>query len=252
MICDNIGYIKEKNMVKKLFLILAVVIFIVSCQGNGRSEDLKNFTKDFNLLETKFHEKELNIKSYKEYTEFQLDRKKEYGELLDKYKESSGSDGLNLLKAKSLLITEELSEAEKLADSVIASGGEFADEAKMVKVLVLFGKKKTDDAYKIFSEIETKVKKDDNYYLTMINFAFDSSDVSVRKNYSEKLINSSQLPEKFKGYRYMFFANLATIAQEEKDFDKAKEILKKAIPKVEDARGKSALQSKLDQLEFIG
>ncbi len=239
-------------MVKKLTLVLMALMFVISCQGNSKSKDLKSFTKDFNLLETKFKEKESNIKSYKEYTEFKSERKKEYTDLLDKYKESSDSDGMNLLKAKAFIVTEDLDKADQLADSVITSGGEFVNDAKMVKVLVLFGKKKIDEAYTIFSEIESKLEKDDNYYSALINFSFEAPDVSVRKNYSEKLIKSSQLPDKFKGYRYMFFANLASIAKEEKDINKAKEILKKAISEVDDPRGKNSLKSELDQLEFIG
>ncbi|MCK5004613.1 MAG: TlpA family protein disulfide reductase [Candidatus Aminicenantes bacterium] len=239
-------------MHKKLIALLVIMVFIISCQGNSKADDLKNLTQDFTTLDTKFQEKESKIKSYKEYQAFKVERDKEFGELLDKYKDSARSEAIDIIKAKIFVKVENLDAAGKLINEVISDGGDLQSEAKMVKVQVLIGEKKYDDAYFVFSEIENDVSRADNFYWAMLTFSFESSDKSVRKNYSEKLLNDEQLPEKFKKYEYMFYANLASIAKEEKDIAGAKEILMKAIEITNDPRGKKSLESELAQIEFLG
>ncbi|MCK4890746.1 MAG: TlpA family protein disulfide reductase [Candidatus Aminicenantes bacterium] len=239
-------------MYKKLIVVLVIMVFIISCQGNSKADDLKNLTQDFTTLDTKFQEKESKIKSYKEYQAFKVERDKEFGELLDKYKDSARSEAIDIIKAKIFVKVENLDAAGKLINEVISDGGDLQSEAKMVKVQVLIGEKKYDDAYFVFSEIENDISRTDNFYWAMLTFSFESSDKSVRKNYSEKLLNDEQLPEKFKKYEYMFYANLASIAKEEKDIAGAKEILMKAIEITNDPRGKKSLESELAQIEFLG
>ena len=239
-------------MHKKLIALLVIMVFIISCQGNSKADDLKNLTQDFTTLDTKFQEKESKIKSYKEYQAFKVERDKEFGELLDKYKDSARSEAIDIIKAKIFVKVENLDAAGKLINEVISDGGDLQSEAKMVKVQVLIGEKKYDDAYFVFSEIENDISRTDNFYWAMLTFSFESSDKSVRKNYSEKLLNDEQLPEKFKKYEYMFYANLASIAKEEKDIAGAKEILMKAIEITNDPRGKKSLESELAQIEFLG
>ena len=239
-------------MHKKLIALLVIMVFIISCQGNSKADDLKNLTQDFTTLDTKFQEKESKIKSYKEYQAFKVERDKEFGELLDKYKDSARSEAIDIIKAKIFVKVENLDAAGKLINEVISDGGDLQSEAKMVKVQVLIGEKKYDDAYFVFSEIENDISRTDNFYWAMLTFSFESSDKSVRKNYSEKLLNDEQLPEKFKKYEYMFYANLASIAKEEKDIEGAKEILTKAIEITNDPRGKKSLESELAQIEFLG
>jgi len=239
-------------MYKKLIALLVVVFFIISCQGSSKVTDLKNLTLDFTNLSSKFEEKELKIKSYKEYTEFVSEKKKGFTELLEKYKDSAKSDAIDILKAKILLKTEDSEGAAKLIDDVIAGEGDLLNEAKMVKVQVLVASKKVDEAYSVFRGIESHVKKGEDFYSVMMSFAFDASDNSVKKKYSQKLIDTVELPGKFKKYKYMLYINLASILKDNRDIDGAKEILKKAIEITTDPRGKKSLESELAQIEFIG
>jgi len=239
-------------MNKNLIAVLVILIFLISCQGNSEVADLKAFTQDFTALDTKFQEKESNIKSYKEYQEFKQEKKNEFEELLTKYKDSAKSESIDILKAKILVKTGSFDEAEMLINKVISSDGKLLSEAKMVKVQALLGKEKIDDAYSIFSEIESDLNKGEDFYSALMSFAFEASDKSVRKTYSQKLIDSTQLPEKLKRYEYMFYTNLASIAKEEKDIAGAKEILLKAIEITNDPRGKKSLKSELAQIEFLG
>lgn len=239
-------------MDKKFIAIIVILIFIISCQGDSKTADLKNLTNDFTSLDTKFQQRESNIKSYKEYQAFKVERDKEFGELLYKYKDSARSEAIDIIKAKIFVKVENFDAAGKLINEVISGGGDLQSDAKMVKVQVLIGEKKYDDAYFVFSEIENDVSKEDNFYWAMLTFSFESSDKSVRKNYSEKLLNDEQLPEKFKKYEYMFYTNLASIAKEEKNIEGAKEILRKALGIISDPRGKKSIESELSQVEFLG
>lgn len=239
-------------MNKKLIAIIVILVFIISCQGNSKADDLKKLTQDFTVLETKFEEKESKIKSYKEYQEFKIELKKEFEDLLTKYKDSAKSEAIDIIKAKMFLKTENLEDGEKLINEVISENGNLLSEAKMVKVQILISSKKVDDAYSVFSEIESGVNKGREYYSALMNFAFEASDKSVRKKYTLELINAPQLPEEFKRYTYMYHTNLASIAKEEKDIEGAKKILKKALEVISDPRGKKSIESELAQIEFLG
>ncbi len=239
-------------MFKNIIVLSLTLLFIISCQGNPQADDLKKLSADFNSFETKFTQKESNIKSYKEYHEFKSERKKESSELLEKYKDIAKSEAIDIIKSKLFLKAEDLDSAEKLIDEVIKSDGKMIDEAKMVKVQILFARKKVDDAYSVFSGIGSIASKGKEYYSALMNFAFEASDKSVRKKYSHILIETAQLPAEFENYRYMFYANLAAIAKEENDIKGAKEILKKAISVINDPRGKKSLESELAQTEFLG
>jgi len=238
-------------MDKKIVAILVLLVFIISCGGDSGAE-LKNITTDYTTLETKFKEKESGIKSYKEYQEFMAEKKKALEEVLEKYKDSAKSDGIDILKAKILVKTGSFADAEKLVDEVIATDGKLIDEARMVKVQSLLGKKKVDDAYNIFTTIKKDLNRGMDYYSALMSFAFESSDSSVRKMFSKKLIDATDLPEEFKKYKYMFHANLASIAKEGNDLEGAKKILQDALTLTTDPRGKKSLESELAQIEFLG
>ncbi len=238
-------------MDKKIIAILILLVFIISCGGDSGA-DLKNLTADYTALDTKFQEKESGIKSYKEYQELIAEKKKALEDVLGKYKDSAKSDGIDILKAKILVKTGSFADAEKLVDEVIATEGKLVDEARMVKVQSLLGKKKVDDAYNIFTTIKKDLNRGMDYYSALMSFTFESSDSSVRKIYSQKLIDAIDLPEELKKYKYMFHANLASIAKEGNDLEGAKKILQDAIAITTDPRGKKSLESELAQIEFIG
>lgn len=239
-------------MYKKLFIALTIALFVIACSGNAGSEDLANMTKDFNTLEAKFKEKEGKIKSYKEYLALKKERDTEFDDILTKYKGSKVTDGLEILKARILMKMKKYDEAEAKIDPVIKKDGKMAPEAKKSKVQILIGKEKYDKAYEIFSDIEQVLEKDEDTYTIFINFAFELSDKDKKREYTNKLLNSTDLSEKHKKYRHMFFANLASIEKEENNLEKAKEILKRGISETEDPRGKKSLESTLAQLEFLG
>lgn len=238
-------------MTTKITAILIVVFLLIAC-GGGADKDLKNLTADYTALETDFKAKESGIKSYKEYQEFMANKKKAFVEILEKYKDSAKSDGIDILKAKIMINTGDLEGAGTLMDEVIASDGDLADDAKMVKAQSLIGQKKIDDAHALFATIKKDLKRGEDYYSAFMSFAFEATDKGVRKSFSQKLIDATDLPEKFKKYKYMFHANLASIAKEENDLEEAKKILRDAIAVTADPRGKKSLESELAQTEFLG
>ena len=239
-------------MDKKLIALIIITLFIISCQGGSKAEDLKNLTADYIALDSTFTEKEAALKSFKEYQEYKIERTKAFEELLQKYNDSERSEGLDIIRSKIMLKTEKLDEAGALIEEVIASNGKLINEAKMVKVQVLLGREKVDDAYAVFSGIESSLNRGEDFYSALMSFAFEASDPSIRKMYSRKLIDATDLPEKFKGYKYMFYTNLASISKEAKDIDGAKAILQNALEVIGDERGKKSIESELAQIGFLG
>ncbi|MEN8153981.1 MAG: TlpA disulfide reductase family protein [Acidobacteriota bacterium] len=238
-------------MYKKLSIILILALFIVSCGDTG-SKDLTNMTRDFTTLETKSKEKEKNIKSYKEYLTFKKEKNAELDTLLSKYNGSAKTDGLEILKSRILLQMGKFDDAEAKIDPVIENDGKMLPDAKKTKTMILIGKEKFDEAYSIFKDIEPGLAKDEDIYSIFINFSFELSDKDKRREYTNKLLDSKNLPEKFKRYRPMFYTNLASIEKEENNLEKAREILKKGLSETTDPRGKKSLESELAQLEFLG
>ena len=239
-------------MYKKLFIILTISLLVFSCNGNAGTEDLTNMTKDFNTLEAKFKEKEGKLKSYKEYLNLKKERNTEFDNLLAKYERSPKTDGLEILKTRILIKMGKFDEAEIKIEPVIKKDGEMVSQAKKSKVQILIAKEQYDKAYEIFSEIEQVLEKDEDTYTIFINFAFELSDKNKKREYTNKLLNSTDLPKKHKKYKHMYFANLAYMEKEENNLEKAKEILKRGILETKDPRGKKSLESELAQIEFLG
>lgn len=239
-------------MQKMVIILSIIVLFLVSCQGSSKVDDYKNISGDFASLDTRFMEKEAGIKTSKEYQEHKALMKKEFEQLFEKYRNSAKSNAIDTVKSRILLRAGNPDGALAIAEEVIASGGDDIAEAKMVKVQALLGSERVDEAYRIFNEIESDIKPNEDLYNAWISFAFEASDKNVRKLYTQKLVDTAELPDQFKGYRHMFHANLASIAKEEKDVEGAREILKNAIGIIDDPRGKKSLESELSQIELLG
>jgi len=239
-------------MFKSFMTIIMIMLFLVSC---GNSEDIKksnNFVKEYKALEAKFKEKERNVKSYEEFKIFKTEKKKEYQALLTKFNDASQNEVSEILRAKILINLGNIEEAVKKIDNVIAKNGNKILEAKMVKVQLLSIQRNYEDALPLFRSIESKIDRNSDLFNAYMSFAFNSKYPEVRKEYSKKLLNASDLPEDLKKYRYMFYGNLASVSKQNGDYDEAKAVLKKGIEETQNPRGKKSLQSELSQLEFIG
>lgn len=252
-------------MLKTFSTLFLIMIFFISCQTG--KEDLKNFSDDYKQITQKLKEKRKDVKERDEFTAFNEEKKKEYENLLKKYAESPDIDGIEILRSKILVILwdlerpkdkkaerdmKKLEDAEKKIDEIIADKPDLINEAKMVKVNILIKKKKYNEAYDIFKDIEPEITDADDLFNAYFYTALLHTDNKIKKEYSEKFLNTDNIPEDQVKNRYMMYFNLASIATIEGDRDKAGEILKEGIAATEDERQKTSLEKNLSQLDLIG
>ena len=239
-------------MLKNFATIILITFFLVSCGNSENSKKTNSFLKDYKNLEVTFKQKEKNIKSYEEFKTFKEERKKEFQNLLEKYKSGSFNEASEIVRAKILINLGNIPEALEKIDKVISKDGKLVNDAKMVKVQLLSIERKYEDALSLFRTIESKVERNSDLFNAFTTFAFYSKLPEVKKEYSEKLLNAKDLPEDLQKYRYMFFGNLASVAKRKGDYTEARAILSKGLEETKDPRGKKSLQSELSQLEFFG
>jgi thiol-disulfide isomerase/thioredoxin/Flp pilus assembly protein TadD len=237
-------------MLKNIFVVVLMVIFLISCQAG--KEEAKKFSADFTQTVDTFREKRAEVKTRDEYIAYKEERKKEFEALLKKYEESPAIEEIEILRSKALLQLGELDKAEAKIDGVLAEGPENVSEAKMVKVNILIKREKYSEAYTIFKDIETEIKDPDDLYNAYYYIGQEYDDNKVKKDYSRKFLNAQDIPENFKKSRYQMFGNLASIAMVEGDPDKARTILNEGIADTQDERQKVSLEKRLAQLDFIG
>jgi thiol-disulfide isomerase/thioredoxin len=237
-------------MLKNTFILVFLSIFLISCQTG--KEDLKKFTDDYVQITQTLKEKRKNVKKRDEFTAFNEEKTKEYENLLKKYEEIPNLDGIEILRSKILLELGKMDEAEPKIDKVLAGKPDAINEAKMVKINILIKKQKYTEAFDIFKEIESEVKDPDDLYNAYFYFALLHEDNRVKKQYSNKFLNASDLPEGQEKNRYFMYSNLAKVATLESDLDKAREILKQGIADTTEERPKLSLEKQMGQLDFIG
>ncbi len=127
-------------MIKKIFILALMSMFLISCQTG--KEDAKKFSDDFQKISGDLKVKRDKVKTRDEFIAFNEDTKREFEALLKKYEKSPAIEEIEILRSKILLKVKNLEEAEKKIDALIATNPELMAEAKMVKVQILFEKKK--------------------------------------------------------------------------------------------------------------
>jgi thiol-disulfide isomerase/thioredoxin len=142
--------------------------------------------------------------------------------------------------------------AEKKIDDIIMRNSKLAHEAKVVKIQILFLKRKTDEAYKLFKEIETKMTRGEDLFNFYFYFSLFSDDLQVKEEYAKKILDAADLPEDLAVYKSRIFSSLASVARERMELDKAKEYLYKAIDLEQDQAAKMSYETELASLDMIG
>jgi len=239
-------------MYKKIIILLIITLLVVSCQSVKDKDKAQSFSKDYEAVQTEFKEKLKTINSQEAYQNLLNNRNKKFEELLKKYQDSPAIDEIEILRAKILLNNSKLDEAEKKIDAILAKKSEFTNDAKMTKVLILFARQKINKAVTYFKEIETGMEKGEDFYNAQLIFALYATDDKIKEEYSNKFIANENLPTEVAHMKPRIYANLAGIAKDRKEFDKAKEILKQAMDAAQDPRQKAGLQSELEQLSLMG
>jgi len=100
-------------------------------------------------------------------------KSKDLEELLKKYENNPSTDKIEILRSKVLLNLSQidkskLKKAEEKINTLINKKSRYITEAKKVKVQILFTKRNTEKALKLFKEIEPKLKRDEDLFMAYL------------------------------------------------------------------------------------
>lgn len=235
---------------RNIFILVFMAIFLFSCQEG--KEDAKQFSDEYSKITEQFREKRSKVKTRDEYVAYKEERKTAYQNLLDKFAKSPSIEEIEILRSKTLLKLEKLDEAEGKIDDLLAKKPDLLVEAKMVKVQILLAREKYGEAYNIFKDIESQVTDLEDKFYVYYYLGSVHEDNKVKEEYSRKFLDAKQIPERFVQYKPQMYSNLAAIAKQEGDLEKARTFLNEALAETEDKRKKASLEKKLAQLDYIG
>lgn len=237
-------------MIKKIFILALMAMFLISCQTG--KEEAKKFSDDFQKISGDLKVKRDKVKSRDEFIAFNEDMKREFQALLKKYEKSPAIEEIEILRSKILLKVKNLEEAEKKIDALIVTNPELITEAKMVKVQILFERKKYDEAYNIFKDIEPLVKDINDLLDAYYNIGSEHADIKVKEEYSNKFLNAKQIPEDLAKNKFNAYLTLAEIAKEEGNADKTRKLLNDGMADAKDEKSKTILAKTLEQFDCFG
>lgn len=237
-------------MSKKIFILLLVSIFLVSCQKG--TEDIKKFTDDYTAVTQQLRDARAKVKTRDDYVAFKAERKKSYEDLLEKYKESPNVDDIEILRCKALLALKKVDDAEKKIDAVLAKDPDNIDQANMVKVKVLLEQKKYDEAHNIFKGIEARISDPFDLFSAYYYLGSGHKDIKVKEGYATKFLNGENRPDYFKRFLMNIYLTLNSIYKMSGDFDKAKKLLEDGIAATEEERTKKFLSTTKAQIDYYG
>lgn len=237
-------------MYKKIFVLIFIGVFIISC-GKG-NEEAKKFSADYKLVVEKLKEKRSKVKTRDEYAGYKTERKTELENLLKKYEKSPANDDIEIIRSRIYLELENIDEAEKKIDAVLANEPENVIDAKMVKTKILLKREKVADAFKMFKEIEPQITDRDDLFYAYEQFAVELEDAKVREEYARKFLGAKDIPESFaKNKHYMYFY-LSEAVKQQGNIEEAKKVLADGLAATEGEREKKFLKTTLEQLEYFG
>lgn len=237
-------------MIKKIFILAFLTIFIISC--NAGKEDAKKFSNDYQQVSQDLKAKQAKVKSRDEFIIYNQEMKKDLETLLKKYEKSPAIEEIEILRSKILLKIKSLDQAENKIDALLAKNPKLKNETQMVKVQILFERKKYDEAFQIFKGIENEIKDTNDLLDAYYNIGSEHSENKIKEEYSIKFLKSKTMPDDLMKNKPNAYLTLSEVAKEEGNTIKARQILNDGIADVKDEKGKSILQQTLAQLDYIG
>ena len=241
-------------MLKRIFFIFILLTLLIAyrCQQDKKNTDDWKFAAEFETIQNSYWQKITNAASQKEQASILQDKVKDLEALLEKYEDKTSSDAAVLLKSRLLIEISRFNDANQRLNELINKKSDLTLHAKMAKVQLLIGTGEPEPALKLFKEIEPQLKEDNQRFPGWLYVSLYSRDLKEREIYSRKFLETSDLPGNLSKYKADIYWNLAAIARQKKDVDKAKEMLKKAISAAAAPKTQLILESLLKQMELIG
>ncbi|GAB4331144.1 MAG: hypothetical protein Kow0037_07440 [Calditrichia bacterium] len=232
--------------------VLALMLFLMGCGKSGEAvykEMETAYTEMNNQITAK--RAEVNSRdSFNAWKDYAAKMREEYLVKFEHYQDVPEAD---FWRAKVFIDLEKYDEATALLDKVLTKEVNFKVQAKFEKVKVLQVKGDWPTALNLFREIENTVEKNGEYYELVAGFAWELEDAALRKEFTEKFLQASELPQRLQSYVSYMYENLSAIAREQGNLEEAKRILKEAIAKLKaENKDVESLEFTLKKTELIG
>lgn len=252
-------------MANKIWLAVLLLLTLHFCHSKSNLDEAKQMAKSYAACTAKYNrlEEELNAKMknsghgqnmgkiFAAYNRTLTEKKTELEKLLREKENSAGSDQLDLLRSKIMIEIGRFADAEKIIDRLSLVETKFTLEAKLQKVIIHLLKRRSVDALALFKEIEPQIKRDTQFYNIYLAMAFSSPETKVREEYSLKFVNSPELPITLQPFKSRVYANLAILAKDNYQLDKAKGYLEKALVLNNDQSLKANLEAEIKHIALL-
>jgi thiol-disulfide isomerase/thioredoxin len=253
-------------MANKIWPAVLLLLALNFCHSNSALDEARQMAGSYAACTAKYGrlERELGAKiknigpgRYQDkiivaYNRTLTEKKALLNKLLQKIENSAVSDEMDLLRSKIMIELGRFAEAEKIIDRLSLVESRLTTEAKLQKVIIHLRRQRSADALVLFKEIEPRMKKDSQFYNIYLALALSSPDAKVREEYSLKFMDCPELPDALQPYKAVVYANLATLAGDNRQPEKAKDYLEKALALNSDNILKTNLEAELKHIAFLG
>jgi thiol-disulfide isomerase/thioredoxin len=171
--------------------------------------------------------------------------------LLRENENSAVSDQLDLLRSKIMIEINRFADAEKIIDRLSMGESKLSLEAKLQKVTIHLMQRRNTEALALFKEIEPRIKKDTQFYNIYLALANSNLEAKVREEYALKFVASPELPAALQPFKSRVYANLAVLAEDNQQLEKAKDYLEKALVLDSDPSLKATLAAELKHITLL-
>jgi thiol-disulfide isomerase/thioredoxin len=218
----------------------------------GNENSGESLQAEYETLNKKFAEKIKTIRTRDAYNKLVNEHKNGLKSLLEKFEKMTLTDELELLKGKLLFDLNNTDEAAKIFEKLVKKQSPVTNRAKFEKVRLLIRNNEIEKALPWFREVEDSVKKDNNYFWVLLEFAFSVKENKDKEEYSYKFIKAVGGAKEFERFKVMVYSQLAQLEQEKGNVKKGIEILEKALSEVTSPQAKAELKSSLKQMKMLG
>ncbi len=237
---------------KKMVLSVAILsLLLVAVPSLGAAEK-SVFASEYEALQADIEKKMEAVKSREDFQKLLSERNSALEALLLKHKDDPASGEVDMLRARIMIELKKFPEADAKLAELAGKPNPLQNEARLLQAKILAETEKFPAAVALFKQVEGKVPRSTDFFVVAAALAFSAPDDAVRKEYCQKLIDSTDLPPQFSEVRVYMVTTLADIEMKKRNLEGAKTILRKGLETMTDERSTQTLQSVLKQLEFIG
>ncbi len=252
-------------MGKKIGLVIMLLAAIAACSTRSAEEQARSLARSYadltgryDLLNDQLNEKMSQAAALRpsdplvaEYNRIQGERKRELETLLEQSARGAGKDPLDLVRSKIMIEVGRFDDAEKIIDRLMAGKAAIGAEAKLQKVTLHLIRRRHAEAVELFRRIEPLIARDAQFYNICLAMAFSHPDAAVREEFSLKLVDAPQLPDRVRTLLPRVYANLAMLAKENHQAANAMAHLEKALALESDPALRSSWEGERRQLKLL-